>query len=128
MNARDESLVILIEKLRNIHTDGDRVAAVTAIREKCDKGFLPFTESEIQFIDPDNVTAEADAHILALHEGAFTLRGQCDSLLRSTATEESDLAASLSNIMESFTDCRARLQNIYNLRMPDLLTAVDAVL
>lgn len=125
MSKRDEIYTVTIERLRSIHDHEGRVAAIQQI---CDKAFLPFAESEMQFFDPANVTEEADAHILALHEGAFTLRGQCDSLLGSKAAEESQLAASFPKIMDAFADCRARLENIYILRRPDLLAAVDAVL
>ncbi|HEV7674423.1 MAG TPA: hypothetical protein VGQ12_07830 [Candidatus Angelobacter sp.] len=127
MQDRDNSLVVLIQRLETIKVNGDPQAEVRAIREKCDKAFLPFAESEIEFIDRDNLD-EADAHIIALHEAAFTLRADCDNLLRSNALEESALSTAATTIIEAFVDCRARIENIYILRVPELLEAVDAVL
>lgn len=127
MEDRDNSLVVLIQRLETIKVNGDHQAVVRAIREKCDKAFLPFAESEIEFIDRENLD-EADAHIIALHEAAFTLRAECDNLLRSNALEEAALSTAAPTIIEAFVDCRARIENIYILRVPELLEAVDAVL
>lgn len=124
---RDNSLLLMIERLKAIQADGDQIAAIRSIRKKCDEAFLPFAESEISFIDKNNLD-EAGAHILALHADAFTLRRDCDSLLRSSAPEDSQLSSSVSGIKETFIECCARIENICSLRRPDLLVPLDAVL
>ncbi|HEY2496576.1 MAG TPA: hypothetical protein VGK24_05865 [Candidatus Angelobacter sp.] len=127
IEPNDNSLVELIENLGKVKVNEDRKAEYRRIREKCDKAFLPFAESQIQFIDKDNLDEEA-AHILALHEGAFTLRRECDSLLGSKSVEESEIAPPSAKIREIFDDCCARIENIYSLRRPDLMESVVAVL
>lgn len=127
LQDRDNSLVLLIQRLETIKVNGDPIAAIRAIREKCDKAFLPFAESEIEFIDREHM-GEADAHILQLHEGAFTLRDQCDSLLSSKTLQDSEFTSPALKITDRFIECCARVENIYSLRRPSLLPAVDAVL
>jgi hypothetical protein len=123
----NKSFDLLIETLETIRVNGSAMAAILAIREKCDKAFLPFAESEIEFIDRNNLD-EAAAHVIALHEGAFTLRAQCDSLLGSTTLKDSEIASSASTIKDTFLECCARVENIFIQRRPELLKAVDAVL
>jgi hypothetical protein len=124
---RDTSFDVLIKNLGMLTTNGSQLAAIKLIRDKCDQAFLPFAEDEIQFVDRDNLD-EAGAHIIALHEGAFTLRAQCDSLLGSTILEDSEITSAAPKIRDNFLECCARIENIFIERRPDLLTAVDAVL
>lgn len=127
LQDRNDSLVILIDNLSGIKVNGDQMAAIRDIREKCDKAFLPFAESEFEFMDRDHME-ESDVHIVELHKGAFTLREQCDSLLSSKTLKESEFASSVPTIRDRFFECCARIENIYSLRRPALLSAVDAVL
>ena len=127
LQERTDSFVVMIQRLEAIKVNGDPMAGIRAIREQCDKAFLPFAESEIEFIDREHME-EADDHILRLHEGAFTLRAQCDSLLSSTTLKDSEFSSAAPKIRDTFLDCCARIENIYSLRRPALLSAVDAVL
>lgn len=131
LQDRNNSLETLIENLRKVKVNGDPIAELRAkfreIQQKCDKAFLPFAESELEFVDREHMD-EAAAHIVALHEGAFTLRRECDSLLRSDELENSDISSSAPRVLDTFLECCARVENIYNLRRPDLLLPLDAVL
>lgn len=123
-----DSFVLLIHNLEaTSKVNGEVVAAIIAIREKCDKAFLPFAESEIQFIDPVHPTEESE-HIVALHREAFTLRHQCDSVLGSKLLESSEITSAAPKIRDNFLECCARIENIFIQRRPELLPAVDAVL
>jgi len=123
----NNSFELLIKNLETIKTNGSQLAAIRAIRDKCDQAFLPFAEAELEGVDRNNLD-EAAAHAIALHEGAFTLRSECDSLLSSKILEDSEITSAAPKIRDNFLECCARIENIFIERRPDLLNAVDAVL
>jgi hypothetical protein len=123
--VRDNSLILMIERLKAIKAHDRQIAPILSIRKKSDEAFLPFAESEISFIDKDNLD-EAGAHILELHGDALKLRSQCDVVLRSN--EDSVFPLLIQQIDDTFLECCARIENIVSVVHPDLMEAVDAVL
>lgn len=125
MTTRDEYLQDLIEHISNINVNGSKRSKITAYRQKCDEGFIPYAESQVPYIHPGS-RDEADADTISLRSDAITLREYCDSLLRSTAADISE--SEQARVTDLYLNLCARLENIVLLRRPDLLGPLDEVM